>query len=126
MICWRKLKAILRHNRFAAKLRADIFLINLKDETMNDEKKNLESDEVIAKSDLSSELGEQLPDAEIILKDTPELKIIDKPGWWVEINGIRYTYALLQAWGEGGIAVGGKFEITKREEHYFELHRLDC
>lgn len=67
----------------------------------------------------------EIADGEIILKDTPELKVVDKPNWWLEINGVRYTYPLLQAWGEGGISVGGKFEVTKRESHYFELHRLD-
>lgn len=54
-------------------------------------------------------------DKNLILKND-KLEIYDYPGMIIEINGIKYSYGLFEAFGVGGMQLNTPFQIIKRED----------
>ena len=53
----------------------------------------------------------------LTIKDDPEHQII-------EIEGVRYSYALFQLWGTNGLPVNTLFKIVKKENGLLTIEKI--
>ena len=64
------------------------------------------------------ELGHLSEKQTIKVEDFPERQVL-------RIEGIEYSYDMLKAFGEGGLAVGSVFKIVERKDGIIELKILE-